>query len=101
MSGTQAANGGIGTKTPITVGLAIILAANLTGGTAAYFDLAYRIQAVEASLELTAGDRYRRADAESFALRLAIQNPGMKIPDPANPSQSIVVTRATVGSFGE
>lgn len=49
------------------------------------------MQARMDSLEDSIGDRFTVAKASEVALRTAIENPGMRVPDPRNPSEIIEV----------
>lgn len=41
------------------------------------------------------GQRYSKPEAVEQAMRMAIENPGMRVPDPRNPSQIIIVQATT------
>jgi len=82
------------TKFYVTVGgavtllVAIISAVHLT--TTILNSIDQRLAAVSA----VAKDAYPMAAASEQALRMAIENPGIKVPDPRNPRDIIEVRRA-------
>lgn len=40
--------------------------------------------------------RFSKAEAAEQAYRMAIENPGLRVPDPRNPAQIIIVQAATI-----
>ena len=51
-----------------------------------------------ARVERLEADHYTRSEAEAAALRMAIANPGMSVPDPRNPGQLISAPGALGGA---
>jgi len=64
--------------------------------TVTYFDegrkaLQYDVDAIRQSMALADADKYTLTAASEKALRTAIENPGMRVPDPRNPNVIIEV----------
>lgn len=51
--------------------------------------LSKRLNAIDGRLSALEEDHYTKAEAAEAALRLAIENPSMNVPDPRNPGQLI------------
>lgn len=64
------------------------LAVKLNAGNALLEGLTARVTAIESN-------RYRISDASEQALRLAIENPGLRVPDPRNTADIIVVAKSS------
>ena len=54
--------------------------------------LTVRLDAMIAQLEEAKDERYRMTNASEDALRMAMENPGLRVPDPRNPGR-VLVTR--------
>ncbi|MEM7622633.1 MAG: hypothetical protein AAF235_05460 [Planctomycetota bacterium] len=79
----------------VTLGLALAIIAVLIWNER-------RMSSIESKLEqLAAGtvDRWTAAQQEAWALRLAVTNPDLVVPDPANPGMTIH-TRKLAGNGG-
>lgn len=68
-------------------------------------DTSARVTAVEAALsskfaafEITMSDRFTKTAAAEWALRLVVNNPALRIPDPRDPSRLLSVREAKDGS---
>lgn len=51
-------------------------------------------------LKMIEENQYTKAAAVEQALRMAIENPGMSVPDPRDPAKMILVEGAVVRPFG-
>lgn len=60
--------------------------------------LSVELASLRADVTKLQGEQYTTSMAEAQALRMAIENPGLRVPDPRNPGQVIVVDKSrTIG----
>ena len=81
---------------PLNIGDALTILTILGSTAAAVWRIGKVINKFESRLLDLEKDRYPLSVASEAALRLAILNPGMAVPDPRNPTQVIVVNQAKV-----
>lgn len=55
-----------------------------------------KLDAVLADIEAGKDERYRMTNASENALRMALENPGLRVPDPRNPGAVIVMRGSAV-----
>lgn len=70
----------ISQESGITIGLAVVVV-----GCAVW--IVTRLGKIEARLRTLEDEHYTKAEAEAHALRLALENPHMNVPDPRNPGK--------------
>lgn len=93
-------------QTKTTIGTAIIVAGFAFGGWQylenRFGSITSRFTELETRLAEGTGDRFTKTAAAEQALRMAIENPGIKVPDPRDPNRiievrSVVSTGAPTG----
>ena len=72
----------ISQESGITIGLAVVIV-----GCAVW--IVTRLGKIDSRLANLEESNYTKAEAEAHALRLAIENPDMNVPDPRNPGELI------------
>lgn len=74
-------------KAITAIGGAVFVVGSALGFSAWMQSMSNRLEALQTQM----GDRYTLTMAAENALRTAIENPGLKIPDPRNPGQFFTV----------
>lgn len=72
--------------TGIAIGVVGVLVTSMVGCTVW---ITTRISTIDSRLAKLEEDHYTKAEAEAHALRLALENPGLTVPDPRNPGKFI------------
>lgn len=70
----------ISQESGVTIGLAVIVVSCAVW-------IVTRISKIDSRLKTLEDEHYTKAEAEAHALRLALENPQMNVPDPRNPGQ--------------
>lgn len=86
-------------NTKVSLGLVVLLAVNLVAISGAWFNVSARITNIESTLKRGMADRFSVRDAANQSMRMAILNPGLRVPDPENPGSVIMVEAAAVERF--
>lgn len=85
----------VGEDTSITVGLALTTIVVVMGAawriTKAVHSAVIELRMMSLRLEKMEKENYTRAEAAEQALRIALVNPGMTVPDPRDPNEYITV----------
>lgn len=84
------------TDIPLNIGDLLTIVTIIASSTAAVWRISKVINRFESRLLDLEKDRYPMSIASENALRLAILNPGMSIPDPRDPNRIIVVNHVRV-----
>jgi len=63
----------------------------VTTGMGATWFLSQRFERMQHQIDTLLSDRYSLTQASERALRTAIENPGMRVPDPRDPNKIILV----------
>ena len=92
-------------QTGISIGLTFLIITAVIGAAAVINkrlkSMEDRLATNEQKVVSIETDRYTLSMAVEQALRLAIANPGMHVPDPRDPSKSVTVTSAVIKPCGE
>jgi hypothetical protein len=83
------------TRFAISIGTALAVIAAAGTATARALSVLGAIDNRLAKVENKVADQYTLAVASEVALRTAIENPGMRVPDPRDPNRIIQVTPTT------
>lgn len=70
----------ISQESGITIGLAVVVVSCAVW-------IVNRLSRIDARLSTLEEDHYTKAEAAENALRMALENPGLNVPDPRNPGQ--------------
>lgn len=81
----------ITTNTRITIGAVVAIGGVLWGAAAFVGRINQSMRELSAGLDTVRADRYTLSAASENALRMAIENPGTRVPDPRDPAKVFVV----------
>ena len=87
----------ISESTTVTLGVAAGIVMSVIGCTVWITNklsgLDTKLSAVTERLDHIEAEHFTKVEAEAHALRLALENPGLNVPDPRNPGQIIRATK--------
>jgi Pyruvate/2-oxoacid:ferredoxin oxidoreductase gamma subunit len=75
-------------QTGLAIGLVIAIITAIVGCT---YWLSNRLSSIDSRLSRLEENHYTVAEAEAHALRLALENPSINVPDPRNPGELLRV----------
>lgn len=83
---------------PLTLGEVLIIATIIASTAGAVWRIGMVFGRFETRIVALEKDKFPMSVASEAALRMAILNPGMPVPDPRDPTKVIVVDRARMGA---
>lgn len=85
----------ISESTGLSIGLVVTVVAT---GVSCTVWITKAMARMTSRIERLEADHYTRSEAEAAALRMAIANPGMSVPDPRNPGKLITASSCVGGT---